>query len=243
MLTCWVQARRRGFPAEAPTPWPARARTTWAALPALLMPVVVLVALRGGAATAGEVGAVLAAYAALLGLVVYRGLTPAGFVHALSAAAFDSARVLIVVSCAGVFAWIMVALGMGEAVAQMVGQVASGPAATMLLIGLVLLVLGLALEPVTVLVVCGPVLLPTVLAAGIDPVHFGVALAVGSTIGLITPPVGVLIYLGAAQARVPASEVIRELLPFIAVLSAVFALVLLVPATTLGLPRALLPAW
>ncbi len=243
MATCWMQARRRGFPAEAPVAWAERARVTWYALPALLMPLVVLVALRGGAATAGEVGAVLVAYAALLGVFVYRGLNGRSFLHALSGAAVDSARVLIVVSCSGVFAWIMVALGMGEGVARMVGGIAEGPVPTMLLIGLVLLVLGLALEPVTVLVVCGPVLLPTVLAAGIDPVHFGVALAVGSTIGLITPPVGVLIYLGAAQARAPVGEVIRELLPFIAVLSTVFAAVLTLPAVTLALPRALLPAW
>jgi TRAP-type C4-dicarboxylate transport system permease large subunit len=136
-----------------------------------------------------------------------------------------------------------VALGMGEALARIVGGIAQGPVETMLLIGAVLLILGLALEPVTVLVVCGPVLLPAVKAAGVDPVHFGVALAVGSTIGLVTPPVGVLIYLGAAQARAPVAEVIRELIPFIAVLSAVFAVVLLVPTVTLGLPRALLPAW
>jgi TRAP-type C4-dicarboxylate transport system permease large subunit len=132
---------------------------------------------------------------------------------------------------------------MGDAVARIVGGIAEGQVPTMLLIGAVLLVLGLALEPVTVLVVCAPVLLPTAVAAGVDPVHFGVALAVGSTIGLITPPVGVLIYLAAAQARAPAAEVIRELLPFIAVLSAVFAAVLTLPAVTLALPRALLPAW
>jgi tripartite ATP-independent transporter DctM subunit len=243
MATCWIQARRRGFPAEPPAPWRDRARITWSALPALLMPLVVLVALRGGAATAGEVGAVLVAYAALLGLLVYRGLDARGFLHALSSAAADSARVLIVVSCAGVFAWIMVAVGMGDAVARLVGGLAAGPIETMLLIGLLLLVLGLALEPVTVLVVCGPVLLPTILAAGVDPVHFGVALAVGSTIGLVTPPVGVLIYLGAAQARAPVAEVLRELMPFIAALSLAFAAVLTVPAVTLALPRALLPGW
>ncbi len=243
MATCWGQAARRGFPAEARMPWPERWRVTWLALPALLMPVIVLLALRGGAATASEVGAVLVAYAALLGLLVYRGLDARGALGALSAAALDSARVLVVVSCSGVFAWIMVALGMGDAVARIVGGIAEGQVATMLLIGAVLLVLGLALEPVTVLVVCAPVLLPTAVAAGVDPVHFGVALAVGSTIGLITPPVGVLIYLAAAQARAPATEVIRELLPFIAVLSAVFAAVLTLPAVTLALPRALLPAW
>jgi tripartite ATP-independent transporter DctM subunit len=243
MATCWGQAARRGFPAEARMPWPERWRVTWLALPALLMPVIVLLALRGGAATASEVGAVLVAYAALLGLLVYRGLDARGALGALSAAALDSARVLVVVSCSGVFAWIMVALGMGDAVARIVGGIAEGQVATMLLIGAVLLVLGLALEPVTVLVVCAPVLLPTAVAAGVDPVHFGVALAVGSTIGLITPPVGVLIYLAAAQARAPAAEVIRELLPFIAVLSAVFAAVLTLPAVTLALPRALLPAW
>lgn len=243
MATCWWQARRRGFPAAPPAAWAERGRVTWGAAPALMMPLVVLVALRGGAATASEVGAVLVAYAALLGLVVYRGLDARGLGHALSTAAQDSARVLIVVSCAGVFAWILVALGMGEAVARLVGQVAEGPVQTMLLIGAVLLVLGLALEPVTVLVVCGPVLMPAVTAAGVDPVHFGVALAVGSTIGLVTPPVGVLIYLGAAQARAPVAEVLRELNPFILVLSLVFLIVLLVPGVTLALPQALLPAW
>lgn len=243
MATCWWQARRRGFPAAPRAPWAERGRVTWGAAPALLMPLVVLLALRGGAATASEVGAVLVAYAVLLGVFVYRGLDARGFGQALSAAARDSARVLIVVSCAGVFAWILVALGMGEGVARLVGGIAEGPAQTMLVIGVLLLVLGLALEPVTVLIVCGPVLMPAVLAAGVDPVHFGVALAVGSTIGLVTPPVGVLIYLGATQAQAPVAEVIRELLPFILVLSLVFLAVLLVPAVTLALPGALLPPW
>lgn len=157
MALCWARARRSGFPAEPRTPWRDRARVTWLALPALLMPLVVLVA-------------------------------------------------------------------------QVVGAVAEGPAQTTLLVGLVLLVLGLTPEPVAVLIIRGPV-------------HFGVAPAVGSTIGLVTPPVGVLIYLGTAQSRVPVAEVMLELVPFVATLAAAFALILLVPAVTLALPRALLPAW
>lgn len=241
MALCAVSARVRGFPAGPRVPWAERGRVLLGAAPALAMPLVVLLALRGGAATSSEVGALLVAYAALVGALWYRSLTAGGFLRALSGAAADSARVLIIVSCSGVFGWIMVALGLGEALASAVGAVASGPHATMLLIGAALLVLGLALEPVTLLVVCGPVLLPAAVAAGVSPVHFGVALAMGTTLGLITPPVGVLIYLAAAQARAPASAVLRELVPFIAALSAVFLLVLLVPAVVLALPRALLP--
>jgi len=237
---CAWTARRRGFPADARVPWRERRTLVVEALPALAMPVLVLALLRGGAATASEVGAVLVLYAGLCGWLAYRALTLRRAIDAFRTAATDSARVLIIVSCSGVFAWILVAMGMGDAVSRAVSAVASGPVETMLLIGVLLLVLGTALEPVTILLVCGPVLFPAAMAAGIDPVHFGVSLVLGSAIGLITPPVGVLIYMAAAQAEAPAASVLRELNPFILVLGLVFLVVLLVPATVLWLPRAVL---
>lgn len=237
---CAWAATRRGFPAGPRAGWAERGRVLAGAGPALAMPIIVLAALRGGAATATEVGALLVLYAALIGWLWYRVLNARMAWAALRAAALDSARVLIIVSASGIFAWIMVAMGMGEHVARLVGTVASGPVQTMLVIGLALLILGTALEPITLLIVCGPILFPAAQAAGVDPVHFGVALALGSSIGLVTPPVGVLIYLAAAQAQAPASAVLRELNPFILLLSAVFALVLVWPATVLWLPGLML---
>lgn len=234
LLTGALVARRRGFPVGGRASWGEVGRAAAAASAGLAMPVIVLAGLRFGLATATEIGALLVVYAAAVGLLVHRSVGPMALGACLVAAARGSAALLVIVASAGAFVWILATAGLGDAVAGFVSGLGLSGTATLLAVVLVALVLGTMIDPVTILVLLGPLLLPTVLAVGVDPVHFGVVLILASTLGLLTPPVGVILYLVAAQARLSPVAVMREMAPMLAALLAVLLAVTLVPALSVG---------
>ena len=227
-------ARRQGFPVGPRADWAEVGRAATAAAWGLAMPVIVLAGLRFGLATATEIGALLVVYAAAVGALVHRSLTASDLAAAVAKAARDAAALLVIVASAGAFVWILATAGLGETVAGLV--LASGLSGwgVMLLVVALTLALGTVLDPVTLLVLLGPLLLPAVGAVGVDPVQFGVVLILASVLGLLTPPVGVLLYLVSAQIGVSPVAVIRQIGPFLAVLVLVLVLVALVPALTVG---------
>ena len=206
---------------------------------ALLMPVLVVVGLVGGYATTSEIGAVAAVYAALVSLVIYRETDLAGLWRAVVAAAVDAARVLVIIAVSGAFVWIIASLGVGARMAAGVAALGLEGAALLALIVLVLLLAGMVLEPITLLVVVVPVLVPTALAGGIDLVHLGVVAVLACAIGLVTPPVGILLYITGAQAEARPLAVIREAMPFLFALLALLAALVVLPELVLWLPSAL----
>ena len=234
-----VLAARRGYRAH---PWRGMGRV-WRALRAsvwaLLMPVLVVGGLIGGVATVNEIGALAALYAAFVTLAVYREVTPRGLLAALADAAADAARILIVIAAAGAFVWIAARVGLAREMAAAVEAAAPAPTFLLAAIAVALLLLGTVLEPVTLLIVIAPVIAPVTILAGVDVVQLGVVFVLASAIGLVTPPVGVLLFMTAAQARVPLGAVVREVAPFLAALIALLAAVVAWPALTLGLGRAL----
>ena len=229
-------ARARGYPSAPWAGWGEVARALRASVLALLLPVIVVAGLTMGFATAAEIGAVAAVYAAAISALVYREATLRDLWRALGEAAADSAKVLIVVAISGAFVWIVAAGGAaGEVAAALEASGLSGRA----LLGLVaalLVVLGTVLEPITLLVVVVPVLVPACVAGGVDLVQMGIVSVLAAAIGLVTPPVGILLFIASAQAEAPAGAVIREALPFLAALLALLAVIVAVPALTLSLP-------
>jgi TRAP-type C4-dicarboxylate transport system permease large subunit len=131
-------------------------------------------------------------------------------------------------------------MGAAKALAQFIGAASADPLLVMALIAVALLVLGTILDPVTLFVVFVPILVPTAAMVGIDLVHLGIVAVLATMIGLVTPPVGFLIYLTAAQAEVSSAAVVRELKPFILALLALLAIVVASPGLVLWLPRLLL---
>ncbi len=231
----WL-SRRRGYPR---TPWQGMSEL-WAAFRgaalALLMPVLVVGGLTTGLATTAEIGAVAAVYAGLVSCLIYREATLADLWAAVIAAATDSARVLIIVAISGGFVWIIASLGVARQLAGIITATGLEGVALLALIALVLLVTGTVLEPITLLVVVVPMLVPTAVAGGIDLVHLGVVSILSAAIGLITPPVGILLYITAAQAGARATAVIAEVMPFLIALIVLLVLIVCVPALTLWLP-------
>ena len=227
---------RRGYPASDWQGWgELRAAFRGAAL-ALMMPVLVVGGLVGGLATTAEIGAVAAVYAAIVSLVIYREATPADLWRALCEAAADSAKVLIIIAISGGFVWIIASLGVARDLAALIGATGLQGAALLALIAIILLALGTVLEPITLIVVVVPLLVPAAQAGGIDLVHLGLVSILAAAIGLITPPVGILLYITAAQAQARAMSVIAETLPFLVALLALLALVVAAPGLALWLP-------
>ncbi|MEQ8500211.1 MAG: TRAP transporter large permease [Sneathiellaceae bacterium] len=232
----WI-SRRRGYPARPWQGWGEFARAGLTSALALTLPVIVVAGLVSGAATTTEIGAIASAYAVLVTMLVYRELSLPALWEAICTAAVDSCRVLIIIAVAGIFSYIIANMGLAWSLAKIATGMSDDPAIVLAVIMLILLLLGTVLEPVTLLVVIVPILVPTAQAVGIDPIQLGTVAVLATLVGLVTPPVGFLIYLTAAQAQVRAGPVIRELSPFVLVLILLLVALVFIPGLSLWLPR------
>jgi tripartite ATP-independent transporter DctM subunit len=239
MVTTYVIARRRGYPASAFPGFRAVARAGVAAIPGLMLVLIIFVGIRAGIFTAVESASIAVVYATLITGLVYRQLNPAAFAEAAGGAARTAARVLFVIGAAGAFGWLMALLEIPAAMVGLLQGLTDQPVIVLLLIILILLVLGTFMDMAPLIIIGTPIFLPVVKAFGIDPVHFGVILLLTCGIGLITPPVGSVLFVGTGIARVPVETAMKSIWPFYAACIAVLLLVAFVPALSLALPALL----
>ncbi len=232
-------ARRRNFPVEAAVPLRELPRVTWEALPALLMPVILLGCLYSGITTPTEAAAVAALYALLASALIYRSIGWGDVYVSLTKSARITVSIGMLIAGALVFNYVITVENIPKTLAAMLKAYELSPLAFLLIANLVLLVLGCFLEGTTILLIIVPVLLPTAQALGIDPVHFGVVAVVNIMIGLITPPYGLLLFMMVKIAEVPLRDLVREVMPFLSVMIGALALITLVPDLVLFLPRLL----
>jgi tripartite ATP-independent transporter DctM subunit len=230
-------ARRRNFPVEAPVPLRELPRVSWEALPALLMPVILLGCLYSGITTPTEAAATAALYALLASALIYRSIGWSDVYKSLVTSARITISIGMLIAGALVFNYVITVENIPRTLAAVLKAHELSPLGFLLLVNLLLLALGCFLEGTTILLVIVPVLLPTALALGVDPVHFGVVAVVNIMIGLITPPYGLLLFMMVRVAEVPLKDLVREVLPFLAVVLAALALITLVPDLVLFLPR------
>ena len=232
-----VQARRRNFPVEAPVPARELPRLTARAFPALMLPVVLLVGMRGGVMTPTEAAAVAALYALLVSVVLYRSVSPGDFYRSLLASARSTASIGMLIAGALVFNYVITVENIPVVLRDQLAHLDLSRLEFLLLVNALLLVLGCLIEGTAILLIVIPVLIPTAQALGIDMVHFGVMVVVNIMLGLITPPYGLLLFVMTAIAKVPMRAIVRDVLPFIAALMVALALIMLVPDLVLWLPR------
>lgn len=237
LVASYIISRRRNYPASAWAGWPEILSAARSSLLALVMPVLVVVGLVSGIATVTEIGAIAAVYAIVVSVFVYRELSLSGLWASLIKAGIDAAKVLAIISAAGLFIWIVANMGLARAIAAWIGGQTGDPTLVLAVFAIVLLLAGTVLEPVTILVVLVPLMIPTAKLVGIDLTHFGVVAVLSTLIGLVTPPVGFLIYLTGAQAEAPVLSVIRELAPFVLALLLLLAALILFPPLTTFLPN------
>jgi C4-dicarboxylate transporter, DctM subunit len=230
-------ARRRGFPVEPAVPLRELPRVTWEALPALLMPVILLGCLYSGITTPTEAAAAAAAYALLISAFLYRSVRWRDLYDSLLTSARTTISIGMLIAGALVFNYVITIENIPKSLAALMKAAELSPLGFLLMANLLLLALGCLLEGTTILLVIVPVLLPTAQALGVDPVHFGVVAVVNIMIGLVTPPYGLLLFMMMKIAGVPLKDLVREVLPFLGVMLGALALVTLVPDLVLFLPR------
>ena len=237
MLLIAFTARRRNFPVEKAVPLRDIPRITWEAFPALMMPVIFLGCLYSGITTPTEAAALAAFYALLVSAFLYRAVTWRGVYDSLLTSARVTISIGMLIAGALVFNYVITVENIPKTLALMLKGYELSPFTFLLLANLILLVLGCFLEGTTILLIIVPVLLPTAQALGVDPVHFGVVAVVNIMIGLVTPPYGLLLFMMVKIAEVPLKDLVREVMPFLAVMIGALALITFIPGLVLFLPR------
>ncbi len=230
-------ARRRDFPRGESLPlreWP---RATFRALPPLLLPVILLFGIYGGAATPTEAASLAALYALGLAAILYRALTLRDTIGLFYESARATAVVALLIAGAFVLNYVVASENIPQLIASALQGVNVRPLVFLLLVNLLFLALGCLFDATTLLLVLVPLFLPACRALGIDLVHFGVVIVVNIMIGLITPPYGVLLFVMNGLTGIPLRDIIREIWLFIWILVAALLVMICIPDTVLLVPR------
>jgi C4-dicarboxylate transporter DctM subunit len=233
----WYDARRRNFPKEPAIPMADRLRVTIKAVPALIVPMIVLVGIYGGIVTVTEAAALAAVSSLLVSLIFYRGFRVTQTLSVIADALRSAGTIMLIVATALAFGHWMTESGVP---AQLVTWVLAHNLPTwafLLSINVLLLVLGCFLEVVAALLLVIPILAPALQPLGVDPVHFSIIFTHNMEIALIHPPVGLNLYVLSTISDAPIGEVIRGILPFLILLLIVLGIITYVPALTMWLPQ------
>jgi C4-dicarboxylate transporter DctM subunit len=234
----WVlyDARRRNFPVEPPIPLAERLRVTVNAIPALAVPIVVMVGIYGGIVTVTEAAALAAATALVVSLVFYRGFHWTQTLRVITDGIRSAAVIMLIVATALAFGHWMTESGVPNELVRFTVEHGFATWQFLLMINLLLLVLGCFLEVTATLLLVLPILAPALKPLGVDPVHFSIIFTHNMEIGLVHPPVGLNLFVLATISAAPIGEVIRGILPFLILLLIVLGIITYVPILTLWLP-------
>jgi C4-dicarboxylate transporter DctM subunit len=211
--------------------------TTWRALPAVLLPVLILGGMRAGWFTPTEASVVAVFYALICGKYVYRTLEWKAVPDILSRSALLTASVLLIIGTSASFAWILTIEGMPQMVANWISGMNLSTWGFLIVINIFLLIFGIFIEPLPGVMVLVPILAPVAAKLGIDPIHFAMVVIYNLTLGMITPPVGGLLFVTSNVSKVPLSDLTRELKPFLWAHGVVLVLLTFVPALSNWLPH------
>lgn len=206
---------------------------------AMLMPIIIIGGIISGIFTPTESGVVAVVYALLLGMFVYRELAWRDVPRLLYECGLLTGKILFILGTASIFSWLLTVEGIPQQVTAAIAGLEPGWVTVLLFINLILLFVGTFIDTISALVIFTPLLLPLAMSAGIDPIHFGIILAVNLTIGMITPPVGVVLFVTTAIAKLTIREMMRDLAPMIGVLIAALAITTYWPAMVMWIPNLL----
>ncbi|MES2666150.1 MAG: TRAP transporter large permease [Pseudomonadota bacterium] len=232
-----VIANRRNIPAEEAVPLRRLPGITLRALPALMMPVILLAGIYGGATTPTEAAAIAALYALVVSAVFYRSVTLRSLYDVFLESARSSASVGLVIGSALIFNYIIATENIPDALSNLLVAMDLSKWQFLIFVNVLFLLLGCILDASTIILVIIPLFLPSVRALGIDPVHFGVFAVVNCMIGLITPPYGMLLFVINGVTGIAIKDMVREGVPFLIALLVALALITAFPGLVLWLPR------
>lgn len=238
MALSYVIAVRRRYPREEA---PVTLRRFWhdfrSAGPALVAPLIILGGILGGVFTPTEAAAVAVLYALFLGLVVYRELSLRDLYEVLTSSGVTTAVLLMIIGMANIFAWVLTAEEIPQKIAEAMLSITSNPYLILLLVNAFLIFIGMFMEGGAAIIILAPTLLKVAEAVGIEPLHFGLMMVLNIVVGLLTPPLGVCLFVVCGVTGLSLGRITKAVLPFLAVEFAVLLLVTYVPALVLAIPR------
>lgn len=230
-----VQAYRHNYP-KGSTFSPKNVLMTFLrALPALIMPVIILGGIFSGKFTASEAAAVAVVYALLVSFVIYRDMTPQKLFTIMAGSAKTSAVIMIIIACSGPFGWVLANYKIPATIANAILGVSSNKYILLFFIALVIIIAGVFMETSSAIIILTPVFLPLVEGIGIDLVHFGILFVVGIAIGMITPPVAINLFVASGITGKPIELIARAVIPYLLGLLLVFILIVYLPVFFPGL--------
>jgi tripartite ATP-independent transporter DctM subunit len=229
-------AHRHGIGRDQVFRWSVLGRSFVRAIPPLLSPGIIIVGMTAGLFTPTEAAIAACAWAILIGVVLYRSLTWKQLYRISMETIETTASVLIIVGAASLFGWVLTTTRITEAMASGLLSVTTDPLLLLLIINLVLLVVGCFMETIAAISILVPIFMPIIAKVGIDPVQFGVIMVLNLMIGLLTPPVGMVLFILARVARMSFDRTVMAVLPFLVPLLVVLVLISAIPQLTLFLP-------
>jgi tripartite ATP-independent transporter DctM subunit len=239
MVTGWWIARRRGYAVEAFPGWREVLVRLVASLPGLLLVALIFIGIRAGVFTAVESAAIAVLYAILVTGLIYRRLTREVFLETCAGAVRTTGLILFVIGSAASFGWLLAYLQVPAGAVEVLTAVADNKYSALLVMIVVLLVIGTFMDLAPMIIICTPIFLPVAKAFGIEPVHFGIILILKGGIGLISPPIGSVLFVGTAIGNISVTDTLRSIWPFYIASFIVLLIVAYVPQLSLWLPAVL----
>ena len=240
IITWWI-CRSRGYPTEPKASRGERVDATVNGMTALVAPAIIVGSILFGIATPTESAAIAVFYILFLGFVVYRSLPLSALLDVACKTAVSTSVIMLTVATSKMFAWIAVRENLGQILTDAMLAISNNTFVLLLMINILLLILGMIMEILPIMLIIAPVLFPLLVDLGIDPIHFGVVMVLNLMIGMITPPIGLNLFVISAISGVGVIEIFRAAVPYFAVLIVVLLLITYVPELSLTIPRLVFP--
>lgn len=237
ILQTYIGAKKLGFKATTPEPWSERVKKFFRAFWALLIVVVVIGGIYGGIFTPTEAAAASAIYALIISLFVYKDIKFKDLWDICLESAITTAMIFFIIANAVVFAYLLTSENIPQTIADSILAANIGKIGFLIIVNILLFIMGQFMEPSSVVMIMVPLLLPIATALGVDPVHFGILLIVNMEIGMITPPVGLNLFVASGLTGMNLKDVIVSCLPWTLTLFVGLVLVTYIPEISLWLPR------
>ena len=237
MVGSYIISVKRNYPKGAPFSLKNFIRQIGQSIWALLAVLIVVVGVVGGVFTATESAAIAVIYSLIVSVYIYRGLNWKGVWKSLEQCIDTLAIVLILISLSGAFGYCLTNLHVPAKAATFITSISSNRVVVILMLNLIILLLGMIMDMAPIILIATPILLPVALEVGIHPVQFGIMMVLNCGIGLLTPPVGAVLFIGSAVAKRPMEKVVKATLPFYFCMLVALILISFIPDISLWLPR------
>ena len=236
MVLSYILSKKRGYPKGEPFSLSRLGKEFATSIWAMSAILIVVVGVCAGVFTATESAAIAVIYSLIVSVYVYKGLTWKGVWQALDQCVDTLSIVLIMIATSNAFEYMLTKLHVPSLAANLITGVSDNPYVIAILLNVILLVLGMIMDMAPIILITTPILLPIATSIGIDPIQYGIMLVLNCGIGLLTPPVGAVLFIGSGIAKRPMEKVVKEMLPFYAFMVIALLLITFIPAITMCIP-------